>query len=118
DRPTDQSLWDHTGYARWNMRWELVPGHELGLATAPTYFTRTGRDHLIEDPDAFMPLSGKRDLFKWISGAEYKVTGPADQLENVLFVKSYLKTAHSNELLTKTANLERSVQRVYWGAGN
>ncbi len=118
DRSTDQSLWDHTGYARWSLKWEIVPGHEVGLATAPTHFRRSGKDHLIVEPDAFKPLSGKRESFKWISGAEYRVTNPTEQLENVSFFKSYLNTAQSDELLTKTTNVERSAQRVYWGAGN
>jgi vitamin B12 transporter len=115
---TDQSLWDYTGYARWNLRWEVALGHQLALSTAPTFFTRTGKDHLLEEADAFMPLSGKRDMFKWISGVEYRATDWTEQLENVLFVKSYLNTAQSEELLSKTVSVDRSVQGVYWGAGD
>lgn len=117
-RATNQTLWDHTGYARWNLRWEVTPGHELGLATAPTFFSRAGEEHLITEPDAFRPLSGRRELFKWISGAEYRAKGFGERLENVLFAKSYLNTAQSDELLSKTVSVDRSVQRVHWGAGD
>lgn len=115
---TEQTLWDHTGYARWNLRWEMALGHQLALSTAPTFFTRTGKDHLLQAADAFMPLSGKRDMFKWISGVEYRATDSNEQLENVLFAKSYLNTAQSEELLSKTVSVDRSVQGLHWGVGD
>lgn len=114
---TDQTLWDRTGYARWNLRWEVVPNHEFALSTAPSFFTRTGKDDLVAS-NAFTPIRGRRDMFKWISGAEYRVTAFDEQLENVLLVKSYLNTGRSDELLGAGATVERSTQRVYWGVGD
>ncbi len=118
DKPTDQTLWDHTGYLRWNLSWELAPHHQLGLSTAPTYFTRTGKDHFITEPDALQPLGGRREMFKWQSGVEYNVQALARRLSNTLFIKSYLQTAQSEERLTSLVTVDRSVQRLYWGAGD
>lgn len=118
DQATDQSIWDHTGYLRWNLSWKPLSQHEFGLSTAPTFFARTGKDHLITDPDAFMPLGGKREVFKWITGADYKVVAFAERLENVFFVKNYLHTAHSEERLTGAVTVDHGVQRLYWGAGD
>ena len=115
---TDQSIWDHVGYLRWNLNWVVHPDHQLNLSTSPTLFTRTGEDQLIEGSDTGQPLAARRDMFKWVSGAEHVVNLVDRRLENVFFVKFYLHTAQSEEPVTADVTITRNVQHLYRGIGN
>ena len=114
----DQSIWDHVGYLRWNLNWLVHPNHQIHLSTSPTLFRRTGKDRLIEGDDDSQPLAARRDMFKWISGAEHVATLVDHELENVFFVKFYLHTAQTEELVSADVFVTRNVQHLYRGIGN
>lgn len=117
-RQTDQSVWDHTGYARWNFDWEIAEGHKLIMAIAPTYFTRQGENRLQRPDSKFNELKAQRDVFKWINGLEYKTQLLEDTIENSLFGKAYLLASQSTEIVDGYMAVPRSTQKVYWGAGD
>lgn len=116
--PSDQSLWDHTGYGRLRLTWLVAPDHALRLALAPTYFTRTGDERRQLDPDARDPLTARRDLFKWINGLEYEADLFEGRLENVAFAKNYLQILQSEEPLPGDVFGVRNSQNLYWGGGD
>jgi len=113
----DQTLWDHVGYLRWNLSWTLHPEHQVNFSTSPTFFTRTGEDHLL-GASVSQPLSAQRDMFKWISGAEYVTNFFEGRLQNTLFAKFYLHTAQSEEPVSATVSATRNIQRLYRGFGD
>src|SRR5690606_26712029 len=95
---TDQTVWDDTFYGRWNWDWDVAADHNLTLAIAPTFFTREGDNKLLSDTSNFNELKAQRDMFKWISGIEYKSQLFDQRLENSLFVKAYLLASQSEEI--------------------
>ncbi len=118
DRNTDQSVSDYTGFGRWNLDYRITREHELILSTAPTYFTRAGEDRLLPETSNFNELKAQRELFKWVSGAEYRTRLFDDRLENGLFVKNYLLVSRSEEIYNDYIETQKNAQDLYWGAGN
>lgn len=118
ERQTDQSVWDHTAFGRWNLNWTIARAHEVVLSTAPTIFTRKGEDRLLPETSNFNELKAQRDLFKWVSGAEYRTRLLNDRLENAFFVKNYLLSSQSEEIYNDYINTQKNAQNLYWGAGN
>src|SRR5690606_30326268 len=115
EAPTDQSVWDHTGYGRWNLNWALAYEHALVLSTAPTYFTREGDNRLLHETSNFNELKAQRDLFKWINGVEYRSQFFEDRIENSLFVKNYLLSTQSEEIYNDYIATPKNAQDIYWG---
>ncbi len=115
--PSDQSIFDHTGYLRWNLDWEVRANHSVVLSTAPTYFDRQGEDHLRE-PGPFSTLNAQRSLLKWVNGAEYEGRFFDTRLENSLFVKNYMIVGQSEEIIKESAIANADVTEMFWGAGD
>ncbi len=115
---TDQSVWDSTGYGRWNLGLGVAPGHEVSLSLAPTYFTRQGENRLLSENSRFNPLKAQRDMLKWINGIEYEARLLDDRLENRLFGKAYLMATQSVEVTYDTMGEPLNAQDVYWGVGD
>jgi vitamin B12 transporter len=88
DSPHDQVSNEHGVFARANARWKIAPGHELRLAVAPTFDTRTGHERETAS-GSIDPLAGTRELISLVNGLEYQLDGWGDRLENVAFVKQY-----------------------------
>lgn len=114
-KPTDQTLWQHSGLGRATLAWSVVPEHVLRLSVSPTYTTRSGDERIQADPTARDPLTARRELFTFVSGLEYELnafprqgapraaserqTGTDYLLQNVIFVKDYVYRASSEEVL-------------------
>lgn len=113
-RASDVSVWDHSGFLRGNVEWEVHPDHKVRLATAPTYHDRTGDDRLEHINDA---MNAQRNMFKWVNGLEYETHAFAGELVNSAFVKNYLQTAQSEETFQQLT-AHREVDRFLWGFGD
>ncbi len=117
-RPSDQVVWQHGGFARALVSWHPTPHHALSLSLSPTLVTRQGDDRLQTDPTLRDPLAVRRDLLTFVSGVEHQLTLFEERLSNVLFLKTYVYRAASEELLP-TGELrakDRAVDRL--GAGD
>jgi vitamin B12 transporter len=97
--PRDQSLWDHTAFARSQLEWRPSQEHALRLALSPTHFSRTGNDFRKLHPDARDPLSARRDLTSNVAALEYELDLLDERLENVAFVKHYFQAQRSEQSL-------------------
>lgn len=115
--PSDQSIFDHTGYLRWHLDWELAPGHSLTMSTAPTYFERKGEDHLRE-ASPFSTLKAQRSLLKWVNGVEYEAQLFDSRFENDFFVKNYMIVGQSDEVIKESAIANADVTDFFWGVGD
>ena len=113
--PIDQEVWDHTGFARWNLDWEVASQHKIVMAMAPTYFIRNGNNKLKPGDSSFDPLRATREMFKWVNGVEYRSQFFREKLENIFFVKNYLLASTTEEALDVAT---QSNQELYWGLGN
>jgi|GEM_PF-345582 len=114
---SDRSLWAHTGYSRMHLSWIADPEHILRTTSAPTYFTRTGKERLI-DGGALDRLGGKRQLFKLVNGLEYETHQFDGQLQNIAFVKQYYQKADSHQPITEDWLEEAHAEGMYWGGGD
>jgi hypothetical protein len=94
--PHDETTWEHGAFARGNASWALAPGQSLRLSVAPTFDTRSGRDHE-GSPGAPDPLSAQRDLVTVVSGLEHQLDILGDRLENIAFVKHYYQRQDSED---------------------
>lgn len=113
-RPSDISVWDHTGFIRVSADWELHEDHKLRFATAPSYHDRTGDDRLQDVNDA---MNAERNMFKWINGLEYEAHLLEGAFVNSAFVKHYAQTAQSR-LDVGGAQAQTSTERLLWGFGD
>jgi len=93
--PTDQTQWDDNVLGRVELGWRVRPEHALRLAVAPTFTSRTGEDRMIRGSRD--PLSARRDLLRVVTGVEYQADVFDRRLENIVFVKSYVARATSEE---------------------
>ncbi|MDF2695765.1 MAG: TonB-dependent receptor [Labilithrix sp.] len=130
DKPTDQTLWQHSALARTTLTWTIAPEHVLRASLSPTFTTRTGDERLQADPRARDPLTAKRDLFTFVSGVEYQVDAipvpnerasesPREhRLQNVVFAKDYLYNASSEEVLVGGGFRPRSTDSHSLGVGD
>lgn len=118
DRPSDRTVWDHTVYGRWSLAWLVAPEHALRYAIAPTFFTRSGEERQQPSLDSRDPLHAEREMLKWINGVEYEARLADGRLQNMGFAKAYLQASQSSELLSAGVDVQRNVQRVYFGAGD
>lgn len=118
DRASDRSLWDHTGYARWNLAWAWSPEQALRFSIAPTFFTRTGEERAQPSASSFDKLHARRDMAKWINGVEHEANLLDGRLQNLGFVKAYLQIAQAEELLTADVAVQRNFQRAFFGVGD
>lgn len=117
-RASDRSLWDHTGYARWNLSWTPTPEQSLRFSIAPTFFTRSGEERAQPSADSFDKLHARRDMLKWINGVEHEANLLDGRLQNLAFGKAYLQVAAAEELLTTDVTVHRNFQRAFFGAGD
>lgn len=115
--PRDQIVSDNTIYGRLNFAWRISPNHQLSVAVAPDFFTRSGEDRLLPE-ESVDPLTARRDVADLVTGVEYLLTLVDTKLENRFFVKNYLQFARSEEPLPGGAfrNLNRDTNR--FGIGN
>lgn len=114
----DQVAWDRTGLARIVVGWRPLDVSGLTLSLAPTVFSRTGEDRLIEAGERD-PLTAQRDSAQLVSGLEHLLDLSDRQVENRLFVKHYLQRLDSEEPLTTGAlqEVDRLTQRAGVGDG-
>ena len=116
--PTDQTLWQHGIYGRFNLGWQLHTDHAVRLSISPTFTTQTGDERIQSDPNARDPLTADRDLITLVSGIEYEADLFRDQLENILFAKSYLQIVNSEEPLPGGVFREQDRDSHRFGVGN
>lgn len=106
--PYDQNIDQHAVFARVQLAWELDPAHELRLALAPTWTTRDGRNEAVSaDIDT---TRGERGILSLVSGIEYEARPFGGDLENILFVKSYVQDVTGEEL--QSSSFTREVERT------
>jgi hypothetical protein len=118
DQPHDQVSWEHAAFARLYAGWTVRPGHALRLSVAPTYATRSGREHLGTAGAGLDSLSARRELTTIVNGLEYQVDLLGDRLENIAFVKHYYQHQASEELGSQGfVPRDRSTQRGGIGDG-
>jgi vitamin B12 transporter len=102
---SDQDVWDENALARATLAWQSSPHHRWTLSTAPTAFSRTGEDHLL-DADDRDALTAQRDSLTVVSGAEHTLgLGP---IENQAFVKHYFQQIRSEEPATGAEGFRRA----------
>lgn len=111
---SDLSVWDHAGFFRGSVDWNLHPDHRLRFATSPTYYDRSGDNRLNDNND---PTAAQRNMLKWVSGVEHEAQFFDGALSNLLFVKSYVQNVTS-EATTSGGTTYRGVDRVLWGVGD
>jgi TonB family protein len=100
--PHDQAVWEHTGFARLRLDWHPLEAHTFSLAVTPTLIRRTGDER--RDTGGKDPLNAQRGLFTVVSGLEWQLEvlpfkEGERRLENKLFVKHYLYSGSSGELV-------------------
>lgn len=117
-QPTDQTLWDHRVFGRFNFGWKFHPQHRLRVSIAPNLTTRTGDERRREDPDERDPLSAQRDLYTLVGGLEYEVDLLDDRLENIVFVKGYLQRVRSEEQVRADVFREENRDTDRYGYGD
>jgi outer membrane cobalamin receptor len=133
NKPRDQTTWEHGTFGRATLDVRLVPGHMLTFTASPNYATRTGDESIQADPTARDPLTAERQLFKLVSGASYTLSmaplarspsnaeerGPEHyRVENVLFAKSYVYRADSEEPLPGNIFRKRDKEKNALGVGD
>lgn len=133
DKPHDQTVWQHGAFGRATLDVRLAPGHTLSVSATPDFATRTGDERMQLDPQARDPLSADRDLFKLVSGVSYMLhlaplsRAPAEaearrpehyRVENVLFAKSYMYRANSQEALPGNIFRRRDRETALFGGGD
>jgi vitamin B12 transporter len=97
--PTDQVVWQNTGFGRATVKWQAAAGHTLRLSISPTLTARSGDERLQSDPALRDPLSARRRQFTMVSGIEHDSELLGGRLANVLFAKDYVYRAATEEVL-------------------
>ncbi|WP_437879079.1 TonB-dependent siderophore myxochelin receptor MxcH [Sorangium sp. So ce513] len=117
DTANDQSVHQHTAFARINATWTPAPGHLLRFGLSPTRVTRTGRNLVVAEPEKD-PLTATRDLWSGVAGVEHEVRPFEGRLENIAFAKVYLQGVRTREILPSglLGDVDRTVHRM--GAGD
>jgi hypothetical protein len=116
--PTDQLLWDDSVFARTRARWKFWPGQSIEVSVSPSFTTRTGDERIQQNPEARDPLTAKRDLSTVVSGVEHQIDAFGDRLQNVVFVKDYIYSATSEEVLPGNIFREREEDKHSLGVGD
>lgn len=117
-QPIDQVQWQHTGYARLNLQWRPVDGHALRLALAPNVVKRTGEDRTPRPDNTRDPLSAVQRLDSLVTGVEYQANVLDDRLENLTFVKGYLRQASAVEPLPTGGEITHDSRTQRFGVGH
>ena len=113
---SDQDVWDDSALGRASVAWQSSPHHRWTLSTAPTLFSRTGKNHLL-DPEDRDSLTAQRDSFTLVSGAEHTLT--AGPIENQAFGKHYLQEIRSEEPAVGAEGFRRADRTTKrWGVGD
>ena len=116
--PTDQTVWQDGAFGRATLTAKLAPEHILRLSISPNYATRTGDERIQADPNARDPLTAERDLTTVVSGLEYELNAFDERLSNIVFVKNYVYTATSEEVLPGNIFREREEDSLSFGVGD
>ncbi len=116
--PTDQVLWDNSVFSRTRAKWKFWPGQSLEVSVSPSSTTRTGDERIQANPDARDPLTAKRDLLTVVSGIEHQIDALGERLQNVVFVKDYVYSASSEEVLPGNIFRERDQDKHSLGVGD
>lgn len=116
--PTDQTTWQHGSFGRATLTAQFAPEHAVRLSLSPNYATRTGDERIQADPNARDPLTAKRDLLTFVSGIEYELNTLGERLSNIVFVKDYLYSANSEEVLPGNIFRERDESKHSLGVGD
>lgn len=117
NRAHDQILWQHAGYARANVAWELNPEHALRLSIAPTVVTRTG-DERTTMPGERDSMTAVRDLATLVTGLEYQADLFSRWTRSIAFVKWYGQWARSHEALPWGGAVDESRDTSRFGIGD
>jgi TonB family protein len=131
--PTDQTVWQHAGFARANVDLRLAPGHILTLTASPSFPSRTGDERIQVNPDDRDPLTAERKLFKHVNGLGYTLglqplaSAPTDaprlrpehyRLENMVFLKTYHYRIRAEDPLPGNTFRRRDRENHYVGFGD
>ena len=119
--PHDQYVWEHSGLARLRLDWRPTGAHVFRATVTPTLVERTGDEK--RDTGGKDPLNAQRSLFTVVSGLEWQVDAlPFDEdsrrIENQLFVKHYLFSGSSQELVAANVVSPVSWSSSTFGAGD
>jgi vitamin B12 transporter len=96
-RPFDQRVMQHSGFARLSVGYEPSAWAKLLLSTTLSGTRRTGRDLALErEADA---LLGRRDLLSVVSGLEHQLDAWDDRVQNIASVKHYAQFMRAEQLL-------------------
>lgn len=116
--PTDQTVWQKSGFGRATISWEVNRGHTVRLSSSPVYTTRSGVDRLLSSAATRDPLSAQRDLFTVVSGLELESNFFGERLTNVVFVKDYLYRASAEDPLPGGVFRQRDTDSHTQGIGD
>jgi outer membrane receptor protein involved in Fe transport len=97
--PRDNVIDNHAVYARAQLAWDFVPGHQLRLSAAPDMVLRTGDERRPRSMSGVDALEAERILISNVTGLEYQLDALDDRLANVVAIKSYLQAARSERPL-------------------
>lgn len=111
----DETLREHSGFARALLELNASPRHAVRIALAPTVISRDGIDRL----RGVSPVAAQRTLSSLVLGAEYQATLWDGRLDNIAFGKLYTLGARSREP-TPVAGAFRELDRplLRLGAGD
>ncbi|WNG46498.1 TonB-dependent receptor [Archangium minus] len=98
-RAVERYVGQNTGFARFNLGWNISAPHTIRFSLAPTFVSRTGEDVLLRARQEIDPLAGERDVFSLVSGLEYELDALDGNLENIAFIKDYVQLARTENLL-------------------
>ncbi|MET0283566.1 MAG: TonB-dependent siderophore myxochelin receptor MxcH [Polyangiales bacterium] len=95
---TDQTIWQHTGFARAVLGWELARRQFLRASLTPTLVDRSGRERILAASQRD-PLGAERRLYTFVSGLEYELNLLDERVSNIVFVKDYVYRTQSEQAL-------------------
>jgi len=116
--PTDQVVWENSGFARATLKWAATAHDALRLSVSPTVSSRTGNERVASDPALRDPLSARRRLSTLVAGVEHERDWLAGRLVNVAFAKGYVYRAATEEVIAGGALVARDRALDTFGAGD
>ena len=116
--PTDQVIWEDSVFVRPRGKWSFAPGQSLELASSVSYATRSGDERLQANPEARDPLTAKRKLLTVVTGVEHVLDLLDERFQNIAFVKDYVYSARSEEVLPGNLFRERAQDAHALGVGD
>ena len=115
--PCDCTYWRTNKFSTMHLQWDLAQGHLIELSAAPTWNDQSAKNDYLDDGITDV-IDADRELFSFVSGANYTLDLFSKKLQNELFIKHYRQTRNSDEpddILNLRRDLDSSTDRIGWG---